>query len=210
MIVGGKALQLLSDRLVTLSSQADRILEVGTPQRFAKELRRFERLFDGKFYVAAGYEPSMNFGRYNCDCHQDIECMSFSDESFDAVICLEVLEHVADPFSAVRELKRVLKPNGFLLLTVPFLLQYHGKAGSSQAHYSYPDYWRFTHQALQHLFRDFSAIELRALDGPIEFRLRQFYLQPVIEWLPIRAFVDAIDRPRLGKATTRHMLFGRK
>jgi SAM-dependent methyltransferase len=210
MIRGGAAFQLVADRVATLAKLSHRILEVGTPQRFAKELRTFEKLFDGKDYIAAGYEPSTAFGRYNCDYHQDIECMTFADCTFDAILCLEVLEHVKDPFSAVRELKRVLRPNGYLLLTVPFLTQYHGKRGTSHGHDSYPDYWRFTHQAIQYLFHDFSAVEVLPLDGPIEFRLKQFYLQPFMDWRPVRAFVDAIDCPSLGRATTRHMFFGRK
>lgn len=39
--------------------------------------------------------------------------------SFDAVLCTEVLEHVPDPVAVVRELGRVLKPDGRLMLTAP-------------------------------------------------------------------------------------------
>jgi predicted SAM-dependent methyltransferase len=49
------------------------------------------------------------------------------DGQVDAVICLEVLEHVGYPFRAAGELVRVLRPGGRLLLTVPFLTSYHGK-----------------------------------------------------------------------------------
>ncbi len=35
------------------------ILDIGTSERFAKELRCYEPLFDGKKYIAAGYNPSM-------------------------------------------------------------------------------------------------------------------------------------------------------
>ena len=132
------------------------------------------------------------------------------DGSFQAVICLEVLEHVRDPFRAAAELRRVLAPGGTLLLTTPFLLQYHGKGGSSHSHGSYPDFWRFTYQGLQRLFEDFEAVELAALDGPIEFRLKQFYLRRLLGMGPVRRLVDAVDRPRVGKATTRHLLFARR
>ena len=133
MLNGGKPEQIFAERLAETIRDAHDVLDVGTSQRFAKELRRYEQWFAGKRYVAAGYEPSQTYGAYNCDCHQDIQAMSFADESFDAVLCIEVVEHVADPFAATRELRRVLRPGGRLLLTTPFLSQYHGKANAIAA-----------------------------------------------------------------------------
>ncbi len=52
--------------------------------------------------------------------HQDIECLSFEDNYFNVVICNDVMEHVNNPASGFAELARVLNPNGFLLLTIPF------------------------------------------------------------------------------------------
>lgn len=43
----------------------------------------------------------------------------YEDESFDVVICAEVLEHLYDPLLAVEEAFRVLKPGGRYLITVP-------------------------------------------------------------------------------------------
>lgn len=39
---------------------------------------------------------------------------------FDAVVCHECLEHVADPFAVVKEMKRLLKPQGMAYCTVPY------------------------------------------------------------------------------------------
>ena len=47
--------------------------------------------------------------------------LDFGDESFDAVICGEVIEHVIDTDRLVSEIKRVLKPNGIMILTTPNL-----------------------------------------------------------------------------------------
>jgi len=68
-------------------------------------------------------------------------------ERFDTIICTQVLEHVPNPFEALAELHRILRPGGRLLLTVPFLNNYHMEPD---------DYWRFTEYALKHLLRNFS------------------------------------------------------
>lgn len=210
MLTGGKSEKIFASYLHQIVNNSEKILDIGTSQRFAKELRPYESLFNGKEYIAAGYQPSSQYGKYNCDCHQDIEYMTFNKNYFDGVICLEVLEHVKNPFQAVNEMKRVLKNNGMLLLTVPFLLQYHGKGSSSQCHEHYPDFWRFTHEGLQNLFSDFQKLDILPLGGPIEFRLCQFYLSKYLKFHTIRWLVDLIDQPTLGKATTRHLVFGVK
>lgn len=59
------------------------------------------------------------------------DAMQFPDASFDVVFALDVLEHLDDAGAAVREIKRVLKPGGLLVATVPahqFLFSYHDTA----------------------------------------------------------------------------------
>lgn len=62
--------------------------------------------------------------------HPEIETMvadldtgplPFPDDAFDAVTCLMVVEHVFDPFHAVRELRRVCRPSGRVIIGVPNL-----------------------------------------------------------------------------------------
>lgn len=49
----------------------------------------------------------------------EITHLPFDSQSYDMVICSEVLEHVPDHHQAVRELVRILKPNGHLVISVP-------------------------------------------------------------------------------------------
>lgn len=50
----------------------------------------------------------------------DIHRIPFKDNSFDAVLCNHVLEHVQDDIKAMSEICRVLRPGGFAVLQVPF------------------------------------------------------------------------------------------
>lgn len=49
----------------------------------------------------------------------NIEKLDFADRTYDAVVCVETLEHVLDPLRALSELRRVLTPGGTLILTYP-------------------------------------------------------------------------------------------
>jgi hypothetical protein len=55
----------------------------------------------------------------NADVHADITRLPFADESFDLAVCSHVLEHVEDDVAAMRELRRVLRPGGSVLVLVP-------------------------------------------------------------------------------------------
>ncbi len=50
----------------------------------------------------------------------DIHNMPFEDNSFDAILCNHVLEHVQDDKKAIKEINRVMKKDGFSILQVPF------------------------------------------------------------------------------------------
>lgn len=59
------------------------------------------------------------------DIVSDIANIPEPDASFDAVLCSEVLEHIPEPLKALDEFARLLKPNGVLILTAPFVSLVH-------------------------------------------------------------------------------------
>lgn len=111
--------QYFRDRWVaehaTRIPSAARVLDVGAG------IGRYRRLFDHCKYEAHdfGEEPSTR-GKYTQLDHQsDVTSISVPDESFDVVLCTEVLEHIPDPVKAMGEIARILRPNGRLLLSAP-------------------------------------------------------------------------------------------
>jgi SAM-dependent methyltransferase len=74
------------------------------------------------------------------DIISDITSIPVEDESFDIVLCTEVLEHVPDPLSALREMTRIVRPQGRLIVTTPFcslthFAPYHYATGLSRYWY---------------------------------------------------------------------------
>jgi SAM-dependent methyltransferase len=73
-----------------------------------------------------------------------LERMPFETDSFDAALCNAVLEHVADVERSIRELARVVRPGGHVVVAVPFLQPFHANPG---------DYRRYTADGLAELGR---------------------------------------------------------
>jgi ubiquinone/menaquinone biosynthesis C-methylase UbiE len=55
----------------------------------------------------------------------DAQVLPFEDESFDVALCLEVIEHTVSPGRALKEINRVLKPDGILVLGTPNASSYY-------------------------------------------------------------------------------------
>ena len=66
-----------------------------------------------------GQEPG-SIGHYTrLDYESDICAIPVADDTFDVVLCTEVLEHVPQPIDAIREMTRILRPGGTMLLSAP-------------------------------------------------------------------------------------------
>jgi len=66
-----------------------------------------------------GIEIDPEYARPDVLAHDISQGIPFASGSFDFVFCLELLEHVPDPFGTLSEIHRVLKPGGVLMLSVP-------------------------------------------------------------------------------------------
>ncbi|MGF6549941.1 class I SAM-dependent methyltransferase [Paraburkholderia youngii] len=92
------------------------------------------------------YENVINFDITNypsTDVRGVGEVLPFKDASFDGLLSLNVLEHVKDPFTAAKEILRVLKPGGDLVVVVPLTQPTHG----------YPHhYYNMTAEGILNLF----------------------------------------------------------
>jgi SAM-dependent methyltransferase len=128
--------QLLDADLEALGGEMrGRVLEVGTGR-----VRRRGRFRPPTALVERWLCVDIDRARMP-DVQADVERLPIAPAVFDVVVCLEVLEYVDDPAAALCEMRRVLRPGGTLVLSMPFMHR-----GDSDH-----DYWRFTEPGLRHL-----------------------------------------------------------
>ncbi|HLJ12844.1 MAG TPA: methyltransferase domain-containing protein [Planctomycetaceae bacterium] len=132
-----------------LSTQSGRLLEIG-PQDRSDVRRSFASFAHETFDIVDTYKPT-----HVGDITKRND--SIAESTYDCVVCMEVLEHTLDPFGAVREMRRILKHGGHLLVSAPLNWRIHGPI---------PDCWRFTEHGFKVLLRDFEIIEIDILETP--------------------------------------------
>lgn len=94
-------------------------------------------------------------GRARVVC--DASDLPFDDAQFDLVICIAVLEHVLEPQRCVDEVHRVLRADGQIYATTPFM---------QQVHMGEYDFTRFTRSGHRWLFRQFEEVSSGMATGP--------------------------------------------
>lgn len=85
----------------------------------------YRRLTPAESYTGLDLDTPTNRALATADVYYAGGTLPFADASFDAVICSQVLEHVFEPEVFLREIGRVLRPGGRLVLTVPFVWDEH-------------------------------------------------------------------------------------
>lgn len=86
-----------------------RVLDVAPEEFLQRKLHQLKNLD----YLSIDLESGMAMRR------MDVTQLEFPDDQFDVIFCNHVFEHIPDDAAAMRELYRVLKPNGFAILQTP-------------------------------------------------------------------------------------------
>lgn len=112
----------------------------------------YRELFNDQRYLTLDRAETPHSG--GVDMHGAADSIPAEDGSFDVILCTQVLEHVAEPLDALREFRRVLRSDGLLIATVPFLWEEHEKPF---------DYYRYTRYGIEHLLHraGFAEVEVR-------------------------------------------------
>ncbi|MEO7916594.1 MAG: methyltransferase domain-containing protein [Dokdonella sp.] len=130
--------------------------------------------------------------------NEDVQRLTYADESFDLVTHSEVMEHVPDDHAAFRELRRVLRKTGCMIFTVPLSagatvervrLDSQGQVEHLLEPAYHTDPWRKGEGILA--FRDYGEDIVERLNaaGFSDVDIRQPTL--LIDWLPLRFVIVA-------------------
>ena len=114
---------------------------------------------DIKSYTGVDIENCLEYDlNVKPDMYWDGETLHVEDQSYNSVLMTEVLEHCFTPSLILEEVQRVMKPDGFLLLTVPFLWPLH-----EEPH----DYYRYTPYSMRRFLEEagFKDIHIKKHGG---------------------------------------------
>jgi SAM-dependent methyltransferase len=156
-----------------------RILDAGAGQlKYKKFCRHLDYLSqDFAQYDGRGDGSGLQTGSWDqskIDIISDISDIPESDGSFDAVMCIEVLEHLPNPLLALQEFSRLLRPGGQLVVTAPFcslthFAPYHFCTGFNRYFYE------------THLPRfDFTIVDLQENGNFFEFLAQEVRRAPFV------------------------------
>lgn len=105
----------------------------------------YNKLIPHTEFITCDIDPALK-PNIVCDVHD----IKIENDVFDTTVAIQVLEHCRDPAKAIKEMHRVLKKGGIMIISVPFLYPYHA---------SPKDYYRFTEDSLKELTKDFESVQ---------------------------------------------------
>lgn len=110
----------------------------------------YAQLLEARGFAVQTLDPDLSGSPLH---HASGERSELPAGSFELVLCTQVLEHCRDPRAVLAEMRRLLKPGGHAIISVPHVWFYHPHP---------EDHWRFTPEGLAALCAD-SALSLRRM-----------------------------------------------
>ncbi len=131
----------------------------------------YEKLYASTEYIGLEYDTPEYRASKTAEYFYDGETFPFSDGSFDSLVANQVFEHVFNPGRFLCEAHRVLRPEGTMLLTMPFVWDEHEQP------YDFARYSSFGIRALLEKY-GFEVVEQRKSidDIRVVFQLINIYL----------------------------------
>jgi len=129
------------------------IVEFGSMQVEEGQPNDLRPLFAGRRFIGTDMREGPGVDRV-----EDLRGLRFADGEVGTAVCLDTLEHCADPMAAARELHRVVSPRGGIcVISSVMLIGIH----------AYPsDYWRFTPEGFKVLLADFDEVDVAGMGDP--------------------------------------------
>ncbi|MBS1227023.1 MAG: Methyltransferase type 11 [Proteobacteria bacterium] len=211
----------VQEKLKNIPASA-RVLDAGAGQCRYKSFLNHTRYETQDFAQYLGRESgplkeTWDYGKLDYVC--DITNIPVEDGSFDAVLCTEVLEHVPDPISAIKELARLITPGGVMIVTAPL--------GSGVHQEPYHFYGGFSKYFFERYFEEFGLdiIEIKPIGGLLKHVAQENYrvssilaggnvvtknaLYVLKEWLP-KTLSELDDRFFVEQFTVGYLIEARK
>ena len=155
--------------LELIPNLSGRLLDVGCGSR------PYENLCSVDEYIGLEIDDEGNRNNSLADVFYDGKIIPFDNNYFDSILSNQVFEHVFNPTDFLREMNRVTKKDGLLLLTVPFVWDEHEQPY---------DYARYSSFGLNHMLRGsgFEILEHRKSNNDISviFQLLNTYIYKLV------------------------------
>ncbi len=147
-----------------------KVLDIGCGQK------PYQAFIEADEYIGLELDTPENRAYKKADFFYDGKAFPFAGNEFDCLLSNQVLEHVFNPYSFLKEANRVLKKDGLFLLSVPFVWDEHEQPY---------DFARYSIFGLKHIFQQsgFEMVETRKSCSGIEaiFQLMGAYLFKIIQ-----------------------------
>ncbi|MFN9710490.1 MAG: methyltransferase domain-containing protein [Bacteroidota bacterium] len=122
----------------------------------------YKSIFETKEYIGVDFHgEGHSHENEKIDVFYDGHTLPFPSDHFDSIFSSEVFEHVFNLEEIIPEIKRVMKPGGFILVTCPFAIAEHEQPN---------DFARYSSFAIKHLFskHDFEIIHYEKIGNEFE------------------------------------------